>query len=85
MRYRDFMKIPEFQQVGIDNGEYETNRIVQSPTFNEEREDPEIKKKREDNGSRPILSANFHVRTFFHVSFFFCILGSADRCLPLSF
>ena len=44
MRYRDFMKIPEFQQVGIDNGEYETNRIVQSPTFNEEREDREVKK-----------------------------------------
>ena len=44
LRYRDFMKIPEFQQVGIDNGEYETNRIVQSPTFNEEREDREVKK-----------------------------------------
>ena len=38
------MKIPEFQQAGIDNGEYETNRIVQSPTFNEEREDREVKK-----------------------------------------
>ena len=68
------MKILEFQQVGIDNGEYETNRIVQSPTLNEEREDPEVKIKRKDNGSRSILSANFHVRTFFHVSFFFAYL-----------
>ena len=65
MRYRDFMKIPEFQQVGIDNGEYETNRIVQSPTFNEEREDPEIKK-----NVRIMVPVLFYLQIFMCAPFF---------------
>ena len=65
MRYRDFMKIPEFQQVGIDNGEYETNRIVQSPTFNEEREDSEIKK-----NVRIMVLVLFYLQIFMCAPFF---------------
>lgn len=65
MRYRDFMKIPEFQQVGIDNGEYETNRIVQSPTLNEEREDPEIKK-----NVRIMVPVLFYLQIFMCAPFF---------------
>ena len=65
LRYRDFMKIPEFQQVGIDNGEYETNRIVQSPTFNEEREDPEIKK-----NVRIMVPVLFYLQIFMCAPFF---------------
>ena len=65
MRYRDFMKIPEFQQVGIDNGEYETNRIVQSPTLNEEWEDPEIKK-----NVRIMVLVLFYLQLFMCAPFF---------------
>ena len=65
MRYRDFMKIPEFQQVGIDNGEYETNRIVQSPTLNEEWEDPEIKK-----NVRIMVLVLFYLQIFMCAPFF---------------
>ena len=59
------MKIPEFQQVGIDNGEYETNRIVQSPTLNEEWEDPEIKK-----NVRIMVLVLFYLQLFMCAPFF---------------
>ena len=59
------MKILEFQQVGIDNGEYETNRIVQSPTLNEEWEDPEIKK-----NVRIMVLVLFYLQLFMCAPFF---------------
>ena len=36
--YRDVMKIPKFQQVGVDNRETETNHNDDCPTFDDERE-----------------------------------------------
>ena len=59
------MKILELQQVGIDNGEYETNRIVQSPTLNEEREDLEIKK-----NVRIMVLVLFYLQIFMCAPFF---------------
>ena len=69
--YKDVMENSNFQQVGVDNRETETNYNDWLPTFDEEREDREI---RENMGimsissRRIILSANFHVPTFHQVS-----------------
>ena len=67
--YRDVMEISKFQQVGVDNRETETNHNQELPTFDEEREDRENRENMRimSISSRPILSANFHVRTFHHV------------------
>ena len=64
------MEISKFQQVGVDNREIETNHNDESPTFDEEREHREIRENMRTMSisSRPILIANFHVRTFHHVS-----------------
>ena len=43
LEYRGVMKIPEFQQVGDDNRESETNCNDESPMVEEEMEDLEIK------------------------------------------
>ena len=71
--YRDSTEIPKFQQVGVVNRKPETNCNDESPTFDEEREDQEIRENMRVMcvSSRPILSANFHVPTFHHVSFSF--------------
>ena len=67
MGYRDIMEISKFQQVGYDNRK---NRNDESPTFDEEREDRKIIENMSIMSirSRHILSANFHVPTFHHVS-----------------
>ena len=64
------MEILKFQQVGVDNRETETNHNDESPTFDEGREDRETRENMRimSISSRPILSTNFHVRTFHHVS-----------------
>ena len=61
------MEISKFQQVGDDNRK---NRNDESPTFDEEREDRKIIENMSIMSirSRHILSANFHVPTFHHVS-----------------
>ena len=61
------MEISKFQQVGYDNRK---NRNDESPTFDEEREDRKIIENMSIMSirSRHILSANFHVPTFHHVS-----------------
>ena len=78
------METSKFQQVGVDNKKTETNHNDESPLFDAEREDQEITENMRimSISSRPILSANFHVRTFHHVSVFFSMFDSADRCLP---
>ena len=70
MGYRDVMEISKFQQVGVDNRKTETNHNDESPTFDEERKDREIRENMRimSISYGPILSANFHVRTFHHVS-----------------
>ena len=67
MGYRDIMEISKFQQVGYDNRK---NRNDESPTFDEEREDRKIIENMSIMSIRSphILSANFHVPTFHHVS-----------------
>ena len=84
MGYRDVMEISKFQEVGVDNRETETNHNDESPTFDEEKEDREIRENMKiiSIGSRPILSANFHVQTFHHMSVSFPMFDSVDRCLP---
>ena len=73
MGYRDVMEISKFRQVGVVNRKTETNRNDKSPTFDEEREDREIRENMRimSISSRPILSANFRVPTFHHVSVYF--------------
>ena len=68
--YRDVIKISKLQQVGVDSRETETNHINESPTFDEEREDGAIRENMRIMSINfcPILSANFHVQTFHHVS-----------------
>ena len=68
--YRDAMEISKFQQVGGVNRKTEANRNDELPTFDEEREDREIRENMRimSISSRPILSANFRVPTFHHVS-----------------
>ena len=70
MGYRDVMEISKFRQVGVVNRKTETNRNDKSPTFDEEREDREIRENMRiiSISSRPILPANFRVPTFHHVS-----------------
>ena len=70
MGYRDVIEISRFQQVEVVNRKIETSRNDESPTFDEEREDEEIRENMRtmSTSSRPILSANFHVRTFHHVT-----------------
>ena len=55
--------------IGFDNRETETNHNNESPTFDEEREDREIRENMRimSISSRPILLTNFHVRTFHHM------------------
>ena len=57
------MEISKFQQVGVDNRETETNHNDESPTFDEEMEDREIRENMRimSTRSRPTLSANFRV------------------------
>ena len=64
------MEISKFQHIGADNRETETNHNDESPTFNDEREGQEIRENMRIMSKRfgPILSANFHVRTFHHLS-----------------
>ena len=78
------MEISKFQEVGVDNRETETNHNDESPTFDEEKEDRQIRENMKiiSIGSRPILSANFHVQTFHHMSVSFLMFDSVDRCLP---
>ena len=73
MGSRDVLEISKFQQVGVVNGKTETNRNDESPTFDEEREDGEIRETMRimSISFRPIFSANLHVPTFHHVSFSF--------------
>ena len=68
--YRDAIEISKFQQVGDDNRKTETSHSNESPTFDKEREDRKIRENMRimSIGSRPILSANFHVPNFHHVS-----------------
>ena len=69
MGYREVMEISKFQQVGDDNRKTETNRNDESPSFDEEREDRKIRENKIMNiRYRHILSANFHVPSFHHVS-----------------
>ena len=70
MGYRDVMEISKFHQVGVDNRETETNHKDESPTFDEEGEDQEIRENMRIMSISycPILSANFHVHPFHHVS-----------------
>ena len=67
------MEISKFQQAGVDNRETEKNHNHESQTFDEEREDQEIRENMKimSISSRPTLSANFHGRTFYHVLFSF--------------
>ena len=60
----------EISKFGVDNRETETNHNDESPTFDEEREDRKVRENMRimSISSHPILSANFHVRTFHHVS-----------------
>ena len=69
MGYRDVMQISKFQQVGVVNRKTETKRNGESPKFDEEREDREIRENMRivSISSHPILSANFRVPTFHHV------------------
>ena len=55
------MEISKFQQVGVDNRETETNYNDESPTFDEEREDREIRENMRimSISSRPHLSSIF--------------------------
>ena len=64
------MDIWKLQQVGADNRETETNHNDEPPTFDEERENREIRENMRimSISSRPNLSANFHVQAFHHVS-----------------
>ena len=64
------MEISKFQQVGDNNRKTETNRNDESPTFDEKKEDRKIRENMRIMSirSRHILSANFHVPTFHHVS-----------------
>ena len=73
MGSRDVMGISKFQQVGVVNGKTETNRNDESPTFDEERADREIRENMRITSisSRPILSATFRVPTLHHVSIYF--------------
>ena len=68
--YRDVTEISKFQQFGIDNRKIETNRNDESPTFDEEMEYRKVWENMRIMSirSRPILSADFHVPTFHHVS-----------------
>ena len=63
------MEISKFQLVGVDNSKTETSCSNESPTFDEESEDRKIRENMRimSIGSRPILSANFHVSNFHHV------------------
>ena len=78
------MEISKFQEVGVDNRETETNHNDESPTFDEEKEDREIRENMKiiSIGSRPIFSANFHVQTFHYTSLSFPMFDSVDRCFP---
>ena len=68
--YRDVTESLKFQQAGADNWKTESNRNDELPTFDEEREYRKIRENMRITSinSRPILSANFHVPTFYHVS-----------------
>ena len=70
MEYKDVMEISKFQQVGVVNRKTETNRNNESPSFDEEREDEEIRENMRIMriSSRSILSANYHVPTIHHMS-----------------
>ena len=73
MGYRDVMEISKFQQIGDDNRETETNHNDESPTFDEEREDREIRESMKimSISSRPILSSKFSCANLSsYVSFF---------------
>ena len=65
--FRDILS--KFQQVEVVNRKTETNRNAESPKFDEEREDDEIRENVRimSISSRPIFSVHFHVQTF-HVS-----------------
>ena len=78
------MEISKFQDIGVDSRETETNHNDESPTFDEGKEDREIRENMRiiSKGSRPILSANFHVQKFHHMSVSFPMFDSVDRCLP---
>ena len=78
------MEISKFQEVGVGNRETETNHYNESPTFDEEKEDREIRENMQiiSIGSRPILSPNFHVQAFHHMSVSFPMFDSVDGCLP---
>ena len=64
-----------------------TNHNYKSPTFDEKKEDREIRENTKimSIGSRPILPANFHERTFHHMSvfYFFSFLVFYIRCDPV--
>ena len=77
------MEILKFQEVGVDNRENEANHNDESPTFYDEKEDRKIRENMKiiSIGSRPILSANFHVQTFHHLSVSFLMFDSVDRRL----
>ena len=72
------MEISKFQEAGVDNRETETNHNDESPKFDEEKEDRQIREHMKiiSIGSRPILSANFQL------SVSFPMFDSVDRCLP---
>ena len=78
------MEISKFQEVGGDNRETETNHNDESRTFDEEKEDREIRESMKiiSIGSRSIFSANFQVQTFHYMSVSFPMFDSVDRCLP---
>ena len=66
MGCRNAMEILKFQQVEVDNRKTETKRIDESPVFDKEREDREIRENKRiiSISSRPILSANFMCQLF---------------------
>ena len=82
--YRQVIEILKFQQIGVDNRKTETNHNDETPMFDEEKEDWEIREEKMrimSTSSRPILPGNFHVRIFHHVSVFFSMFDSAGRYL----
>ena len=84
LEYRDVIEIPQFQQVGADNRETETNHNDEAPIFDEEKEDQEIREKNEDNEFKfsSYLTSKFSTcEPFIMRQFLFLMFDSAGRCL----
>ena len=86
--YRDVIEISQFQQVGVDNRETETNHNDEAPMFDEEKEDQEIREKNEDNEFKfsSYFTSKFSCANLSScVSFFSSCLIQQTGALPLSF